>query len=246
MGWELYSLSEGKISHRNRNLTRGPSTQAQVEHAELIYRHLRLKKKTVPLSSTSGSTSHNHSSHCHLESWLHHPWLINLWCMECDIFNMSQLIGAEWGVASQPHTRNLCGCPLASPPRTELMKKYLSQTSEYSALDCIFFGLRNGCTSIRWLSCTLTQLFLPGSFFYKCDPLQDSPKEHAQGEDVCLSCVGESTPHLRSHVEVRAAGGGEALPGQVPFGHTFAHFAQTEVCHLQHKSEISPEHLATD
>lgn len=45
MGWELYSLSEGKISHRNRNLTRGPSTQAQVEHAELIYRHLRLKKK---------------------------------------------------------------------------------------------------------------------------------------------------------------------------------------------------------
>lgn len=92
----------------------------------------------------------------------------------------------------------------------------------------------------RTYASALTQLFLCGSFFYKGDSLQDSPKQHTQGEDVCLSCVGQSAPHFRSHVEVRAARGGEVLPGQVPFRHTFAHFAQTKVCHLQHKRANSP------
>lgn len=82
----------------------------------------------------------------------------------------------------------------------------------------------------RW---TLTQLFLRGSFFHKGDSLQDSPEHHTQREDVSLGCVGQSTPHLWSHVEVRATGGGEVLPRQVSIQQTFTHLAQTKVCYLE-------------
>ena len=80
---------------------------------------------------------------------------------------------------------------------------------------------------------TLTQLFLRGPFLHEGDSLQDRPEQHAQREDVCLGRVGQPSPHLRSHVEVRAAGGGEVLPGQMASHHTFTHLAQTEVRHLE-------------
>lgn len=83
------------------------------------------------------------------------------------------------------------------------------------------------------LHCVLTKLFLCGPFFQKCDSLQDRPKHHTQGEDVCLGCVGQSTPHLWSHVEVRATGGGEVLSGQITIHQTFTHLAQTKICHLE-------------
>lgn len=79
----------------------------------------------------------------------------------------------------------------------------------------------------------LTQLFLRGPFFQEGDSLQDGPEHHAKGEDVRLGRVGHSTPHLRSHVEVRATGGGEVLPRWLTVHQTFAHLAQTKVCHLQ-------------
>ena len=96
------------------------------------------------------------------------------------------------------------------------------------------------CSLLYWHQhWTLTQLFLRGPFFHKGDSLQDSPEHHTQGEDVSLGCVGQSTPHLRSHVEVRATGGGEVLPRQVSIQQTFTHLAQTKVCHLENGQEQS-------
>lgn len=88
-------------------------------------------------------------------------------------------------------------------------------------------------STLLTLYCTLTQLFLRGPFFHKGDSLEDSPEHHTEGEDVCLGCVGQSAPHLWSHVEVRATGGGEVLPGQITVHQTFTHLAQTKVCHLE-------------
>lgn len=71
----------------------------------------------------------------------------------------------------------------------------------------------------------LTQLFLRGPFFQKGDSFQDRPEHHTQGKDVRLGRVGQSSPHLWSHVEVRATGRREVLPGQVPIHQTFTHLA---------------------
>ena len=114
-----------------------------------------------------------------------------------------------------------------------------------SSVFCFFFQQRSHqvfsiCSLLYWHQhWTLTQLFLRGPFFHKGDSLQDSPEHHTQGEDVSLGCVGQSTPHLRSHVEVRATGGGEVLPRQVSIQQTFTHLAQTKVCHLENGQEQS-------
>lgn len=107
----------------------------------------------------------------------------------------------------------------------------------YSSL--VLFCLRKGGILDLFLSSlltphsTLTQLLLSGPFFHKGDSLQDSPEHHTQGEDVRLGCVGQSAPHFWSHVEVRATGGREVLPGQITVHQTFTHLAQTKVCHLE-------------
>ena len=74
-----YSLPEGKT---NGHLTR---EQVDCSASRVCWIHI----PSVPLS---GSTSQNYLTHWHLESWLHPPWLINVWCMECDIFNTSWLM----------------------------------------------------------------------------------------------------------------------------------------------------------
>lgn len=88
------------------------------------------------------------------------------------------------------------------------------------------------CTQV-FSSLSPTQLLLRGALLQEGDPLQDGPEHHPQGEDVSLGRVGESAPHLWSHVEIRAAGGGEVLPGQLSVHHPPTHLAQAKVCHLQ-------------
>lgn len=69
--------------------------------------------------------------------------------------------------------------------------------------------------------------------FQEGDSLQHGPEHHAEREDVRLGGVAQAAPHLRSHVEVRAAGGGEVLPTRA-----FTHLTQTKICHLKSRKEI--------
>lgn len=101
--------SEKPLKVASTSTQRLPSHPTNVENPELVYCQLRLEE-TGQLWSTSGSTSHNRPSHWHLDPWLHHPPLIYLWCMECDIFNMSQLIKSNsvWCVMWPSHVTFQC------------------------------------------------------------------------------------------------------------------------------------------
>lgn len=107
------------------------------------------------------------------------------------------------------------------------------QFNSCGALIAFFSGERRHQVLSFSLHWTLTQLFLCCPFFHKGDSLKDSPEHHTQGEDVCLGRVGQSTPHLRSHIKVRSTNGREVLPGYITVHRTFTHLAQTKVCNLQ-------------